>query len=481
MKDPDNGLDSRCMQSIMILTLIALAIAAGFNYTCLVDLQRAYTHYSSNYPLLRPSVAAGLWQVATTTAVYIPLWCMGLQGFLTFLPAWTLNCMCWQSNLLQLRDSVARYSTRLATAAYIAVPVVTFAAAWYTFYTLATAVHSNFMIAVQIVVGALALAVSASITLGLHPSMERPWSWLVLHTMFFIVAAMSLGRVFMWVAERIIEEPVWMSINLACGVAAHELVKRRPQLVPQDVNTEVRRALFEIAMGLALYYLISAFWTWPTETTLVALAVSYATIAVRGGPLWSDPTVPIAVKVAAFLAVYSLMQLAVVAVMRYPLLLAPVPFIWAYTLTESPETNTAPTLQQLQTAYDHHFDSLTLTSLSPRCRLEGTVQVPAGEEATWHRYAANYYREVLQNQYFLEVPEVMTPVIASHAVNAVSSIVVAEIVETPGHDARMTHICAEIRAGALLRPVRKSREYLMWERADKAMVYNFRRSELNIS
>lgn len=67
----------------------------------------------------------------------------------------------------------------------------------------------------------------------------------------------------------------------------------------------------------------------------------------------------------------------------------------------SPQKVTRPTsLDQIMHEYEYHCYDWTRANLN---RIQG---VPKGHEEAWHIYMANFYREVLSTEYFLDVPEV---------------------------------------------------------------------------
>jgi hypothetical protein len=401
------------MQIIMILPLIALAAAFGFNYAFFDLFHQAYLR---NRDALGPAlqskgVAGALWLAASTLVIYTPLQFLGLSNALTGVLAWVATCKLSGRYLRTVteRTIILTESEMVSRSVYWGAPVA-------FFISLALALDQALaepMVATQCLVAATALMVAGRLDRVVRElAEERNYhtaAVALIRAAAFPLAASALGRTLMVLVDTFVEEPVWTVINFMCGYGAVKFFDHYPQYVPDRVASTVLRLGFELVTGLALYYFTIAAWLWPLPVAMVVIALVYTWLAMRHRCDWVDRRVPFPFKAFQFAICYSVALAAVCLVYYYPLLLAPVPFVMACstdTTRVDKTVDTTPTLEELQHAYDHHAGSWKLTSLSHRTSLELRVHVPTGEEATWHRYAANYYREVLRNQYFLELPQI---------------------------------------------------------------------------
>jgi len=398
----------------MILQLIALAAAVGINYACFDQLYQEWLCHRADLgpPLQTAWFVAASWQVATTLVIYVPLRFLGAQTVFSFLAAWTLNSLLWNRfDLIALRSAAARVTGNwhLGTALHIAVPIAMHCVLQCAINTALTWVGMDAGLATQCLVGAVALFTAWFLDAAVQVLAKRHYRGvrvpLIRAAVAGAVACISALTLTLCV-NYFVTEPVRASIQFLGGVASGWFFKRRPDLVPVWAATRGLRFQFELLMGLVPYHVLFSAWWWPELTARALLAAAYTAVMVQGGAHLDHGVYP--VKALRVVSLWGMTLGAISIVLRWPWVLAPLPlviFVCTSATAVVRDDEVVP-LVELQRRHEHHSGGWLCTSQSHRFALDAQVAVPFGEEATWHRCAANYYREVLANQYFFEVAEV---------------------------------------------------------------------------
>jgi hypothetical protein len=375
-------------------------------------------------------IAEFLGVAAVSTTIYGTLWLIGLQRLtslaIALLPIYTLLLYLRIVPPFQANAAWLRAVQRKWAPVFLVVVLI-----WAVVNNFLEVLVSDPYILGQLVAATAAGLVSARtglayadwVTLNrddLHTVQRRSLTVVqrIVMAAIFLATAVSVYRASLYAIDYVTHDfqsgPAWFVFTLLIELVALEGIRRIPHLKAVQGRS---RALLEFTTIVGAGYLLDAMWYWPLQVFAAALALGYTYLMVRNTTQWTSPHETFAFRVAAFGIIYLFTQLAVVTIYKFPILLAPVPFRTLLHPAKRPLDNESsackvkPTLEELRRAHEHHRANCTDKAVTLQEQigrrsdsLAATVIVPGGHEETWHRHAVNYYRELLQEEYFLDLP-----------------------------------------------------------------------------
>lgn len=210
---------------------------------------------------------------------------------------------------------------------------------------------------------------------------ELPW-WA--RAAFAPLVLVAVARTLSIIITAFIFDFLGMTMFTAVATAVAFCALKWPEQGPAH---PLLRFYTAVAITLAAHYGVLTAWQWPLGAAMLALGVAYTrAIMSRVDKMW-----PPQIQVIVAMITFALVMCCGLVLLHFPLLSTLLPIsLWKKKSTEQ------PTLKNLRAELDHHVE------WQPGAE-HTRVLVPAGEEAVWHRHAATYYREVLKNQYFIDL------------------------------------------------------------------------------